>query len=225
MSAADAGSPNRAPPPPAHTPLGHLRATAALIAVLLLGTGVVYPLVVTGLAELVDPSAANGSLLYYPNGTVAGSGLVAQNTDAPYLFWERPSLTDYVTTLGIGTDPGPTDPALLALLNETIAYLRLDGNLSANTTLPLWWIAPSASSTDPDLVVPAVTVQIPRIAAAVNNSTVQGNCQRAFGTNVLVTCLLDLVNAHITNPPIPDLGVPYVDVLPLDLDLLPIIAR
>jgi potassium-transporting ATPase KdpC subunit len=217
-----------APPPgrpSAHSALGHLRATAALIALLVLVTGVIYPVVVTGIAELTDPSAANGSLLYYPNGTLAGSSLVAQNTDAPYLFWERPSLTDYVTTLGIGTDPGPTDPALVALLNETIAYLRLDGNIAANISLPLWWVAPSASSTDPDLVVPAVTVQIPRIAAAVNNSTVQNHCQQAFGTGVVVTCLLDLVNKHITEPPLPDIGVPYVDVLVLDLALLPIIAR
>jgi hypothetical protein len=42
---------------------------------------------------------------------------------------------------------------------------------------------------------------------------------------VIVTCLLDLVNAHVTNPPLPDLGVPYVDVLRLDLALLPLIAR
>ncbi len=159
---------------------------------------------------MVNPSGAAGSLLRDPNGTVVGSSLIAQNTSAPYLFWERPSLTDWNTTLGADTPPGPSDPALGALLNETIAYLNLAWNYSANHTLPYWLVAPSASDLDPDLVPEAVLIQVPRIAAATNESI-------AFVTG--------FVNAHITNPVIPFVGVAFVNVLELDIAWLKVIGR
>jgi potassium-transporting ATPase KdpC subunit len=197
-------------PPDAHTPAGHLRAAFVLLVLTLLVSGFAYPLFVTGVAQLIDPSAANGSLVDYPNGTVAGSALIAQNTDAPYLFWERPSLTDYNTTLGAESPPGPSDPALGALLNETIAYMKQYGNFTVNASLPFWYVAPSASDVDPDLTPEAVLVQVIRVANA---------------SNLSVEWLTGFVNDHITNPPVPYLGVAYVDVLQLDLDLLPHIGR
>jgi K+-transporting ATPase ATPase C chain len=134
-------------PGPAHSALRHLRATAIFLVLALVVSGVVYPAIVTGIAELADPSVAHGSLLRDPNGTVVGSSLIAQNTSAPYLFWERPSLTDWNMTLGAVAPPGPSDPALGQLLNETIAYLNGAWNFSANHTLPYWLVAPSASDT------------------------------------------------------------------------------
>ncbi|MGA8603980.1 MAG: potassium-transporting ATPase subunit C, partial [Thermoplasmata archaeon] len=203
MSAPPAGTGSTTPPPPpAHSGLGHLRATALFLVLAILVSGVAYPLVLTGIADVVNPSGAAGSLLRDPNGTVVGSSLIAQNTSAPYLFWERPSLTDWNTTLGADTPPGPSDPALGALLNETIAYLNLAWNYSANHTLPYWLVAPSASDLDPDLVPEAVLIQVPRIAAATNESI-------AFVTG--------FVNAHITNPVIPFVGVAFVNVLELDI--------
>jgi potassium-transporting ATPase KdpC subunit len=199
------------PPPLAHTLREHARSAVVLLAITILVTGFAYPLFVTGVAQLVDPDAANGSLLYYPNnGTLAGSALVAQNTNAPYLFWERPSLTDYNFTEGAPTPPGPTQPGLYALLNETLEYMKEYGNFTVNATLPFWWVAPSESSIDPDLVPEAVLVQIPRVANA---------------TNLSIPTLQEFVNAHIVNPAIPDVGVPYVDVLQLDLALLPMIGK
>jgi potassium-transporting ATPase KdpC subunit len=197
-------------PPRAHSLGGHLRATAVLLVFAILVSGFAYPLLVTGVAQLIDPSAANGSLIRDPNGTIIGSQLVAQNTDAPYLFWERPSLTDWNTTLGADTPPGPTDPALGALLNETIAYMRQYGNFTVNATLPFWLVAPSASDIDPDLTPQAVLVQVPRVANA---------------SGLTIAFVTSLVNAHITQPPIPYLGVAYVDVLELDIALLPYEGR
>jgi potassium-transporting ATPase KdpC subunit len=202
--------PNLARPPDAHSMAGHLRAGILIIVLTLLVSGFAYPLFVTGVAQLIDPSAANGSLVYYPNGTVAGSALIAQNTDAPYLFWERPSLTDYNTTLGADSPPGPSDPALGALLNETIAYMKQYGNFTVNATLPFWLVAPSASDVDPDLTPEAVLVQVIRVADS---------------SNLSVEWLTGFVNDHITEPPVPYLGVAYVDVLQLDLDLLPYEGR
>lgn len=139
MSAPSTGS--MPPPPPVHSGLGHVRAAVVFLVLALVATGVVYPAVVTGISELADPSVANGSLLRDPNGTVVGSSLIAQNTSAPYLFWERPSGTDYNTTLGVNTTPGPSDPYLGELLNETLSYMRLYGNFTVNATLPFWLVA------------------------------------------------------------------------------------
>ncbi|HTP54156.1 MAG TPA: potassium-transporting ATPase subunit C [Thermoplasmata archaeon] len=220
MNERDALAPRAAP---AHTTAGHLRATALLLALSIAVSGFAYPIFVTEVSHLIDPYAAGGSLLRYPNGTVAGSTYVAQNlTNAsqPWLFWARPSLSDYNTTLGAETPPGPSDPALLALFNETIAYMRLYGNFTVNATLPIWLVAPSGSSIDPDLVPEAVLVQVPRVAANTNLS--------ALGYTTLaerIAYLTAFVTAHIEQPPLPFVGVPYVDVLKLDLALLPRIGR
>jgi K+-transporting ATPase ATPase C chain len=199
-------------PPPAHRWTTHVRAGAVLLVLAILVTGLAYPLFVTAIAQQIDPGAAGGSLLRCPNGTVVGSADIAQNLSAgtlgPGLFWARPSLTDYNTTLGADTPPGPSDPALLALLNETIAWLHAEnatGNTSPTATLPYWWVVPSGSSLDPDLTPGAVLVQVLRVSAT---------------THLSVATLTGLVNSHITQPPLPDLGVPFVNVLELDIALL-----
>jgi len=194
-------------PPSAHDLKGHARATVVFLVLLILVAGFGYPLVVTGIAQVIDPSAANGSLLTDPNGTIIGSTLIAQNTSAPYLFWERPSPTDWNTTDGAVTPYGPTDPALV---NETLQYIAQYGNGTVNASLPFWLVSQSSSSVDPDLTPGAVLVQVPRVA---------------FYGNVTESWLTGFVNDHITEPPIPYLGVPYVDVLQLDIDLLPHIGR
>jgi potassium-transporting ATPase KdpC subunit len=193
--------------PPAHSWSTHVRAAVLLLVLSILLTGFVYPVVTTEVAQVIDPYAANGSLLYFPNGTVAGSALVAQNTDAPYLFWERPSLTDYNTTLGTSTPPGPSDPALV---NETLSYMAQYGYYTVNASVPFWLVSASGSSVDPDLTPEAVLVQVPRVA---------------LNTNLTEANLTALVNAHIVNPDLPFVGVAYVDVLELDLALLPLIGR
>ncbi len=193
--------------PPAHRAREHVRATVVLLVLSIFVVGIAYPAVVTGIAQVVDPSAANGSLLYYPNGTVAGSALVAQNLSAPYLFWERPSLADYNMFNGSPTPPGPSDPALV---NETLSYMAEYGNDTVNASVPLWLVSPSASSIDPALTPEAVLVQIPRVAQA---------------SNLSEASLLALVNAHITEPLVPYLGPAFVNVLELDLALLPLEGR
>ncbi len=203
-------SPAAPRPPPAHRWTTHLRAGAIFLVLSILVTGIAYPLLVTGIADVIAPYSAQGSLLRCPNGTVIGSADIAQNMSngslGASLFWSRPSLTDYNTTLGSDTPPGPNDPALLALINETIAYLKNGtGNLSPNATLPYWWVVPSASSVDPDLTPAAVLVQVIRVSNA---------------TNLSIATVTALVNDHITQPPLPFVGVPFVNVLELDIALL-----
>ena len=112
MSAAAGGprppapAPSEPRVPPRHSVAAHVRATAVLMIFAILVSGFGYPLLVTEIAQVIDPTSANGSLIHYPNGTIEGSQLVAQNLSQPYLFWERPSLTDYSMLNGAGTAPG-----------------------------------------------------------------------------------------------------------------------
>ena len=210
---APVASPTPPPAPPSTAPIApaahrwstHVRATVILLALTLVMSGFAYPAFVTEVAHVLDPSAADGSLLYYPNGTVAGSALIAQNTTAPNLFWERVSLTGYNMSEGADTPYGPSDPALAAWFNETIAYLNEYGNTTVNASLPLWFVSPSASDVDPDLTPGAVLVQVPRVAQA---------------NNLSIAVVTNLVNQHITNPIAPFVGVAFVNVLELDLALV-----
>ncbi len=208
-AAASATVPAPRPPPRAHRLRTHVRASALFLVMMLLATGLAYPVGLSALAHLVDPGAAGGSLLTCANGTVVGSAEVAQNLSTGSLgaglVWARPSLTDDNTTLGAAVPPGPSDPALEQLLNETVGYMQTYGNLTVNATVPYWYAVPSASSTDPDLVPEAVLVQVLRVASA---------------NNLTVAAVTGLVNEHIVHPPLPFLGTAYVDVLELDLALL-----
>jgi len=213
-------APSSPPVPPPHRLRTHVRAGVVFLVLSILVAGLAYPTLVTAIAQVIDPNAADGSLLHCPNGTIVGSADIAQNlssgTLGPTLFWARPSLTDYNTTLGAATPPGPSDPALLALFNETIAWMNAEnatGNDSPNATLPYWWVAPSGSSVDPDIPPAAALVQIPRI-----NATTSETLKGAAGLDVAT--LMAFVNGHITQPPLPYVGVPFVNVLELDLDLL-----
>ncbi len=201
------------PPPRRPVRLGPLVRGAVLSVVFgILVTGFAYPILITGFAQLVSPTIgfdANGGFLYR-NGTLVGSSYLAQNLSAPFLFWERPSLTDYNTTIGDPSPPGPTDPALGALLNETIAYMLRYGNSSVNGTFPLSLVSPSASNFDPQVPPDAALVQVPRVAQY---------------TNLTIAFLNNFVNEHIVHPVLPGVGVEYVNILELDIDLLNLLGK
>jgi K+-transporting ATPase ATPase C chain len=196
------------PLPPTRV-IRHLRAAGLIVFLTVLLAGLVIPVIVTGFADLVTPGTANGSLLRH-NGTIIGSSLVAQNLSTPFLFWERPSLTDYNILNGTVTPPGPSEPALVALIGQTIMYMRFYGNYTVNASVPLSLVGPSSSDLDPDLTPQAVLVQIPRISAH---------------TVLSIGTLLMLVNTHIVNPFGTVFGPSYVNVLELDLALLPLEGR
>ncbi len=201
---------DRAPPMRART---HVRATVALLLVGVLILGVAYPLAVTGIAQLLNPKGADGSLITSPNGTVIGSEYVGQNTSLPSLFWDRISLTDYNTTQGAADFYGPSDPALAAWLNATIHYLQVDWNLSLNESLPLDLVSPSLSSTDPFLVPAGVLIQVPRVALAIANLT---HTPLPAVTGELLT----LVNAAIQPAIYGVFGTTVVNVPMLDVTVL-----
>jgi len=189
--------------PPSHHPvLGHVRASIVLLVLTIFLLGLAYPGVITAFAQEVEPFSANGSILH-DNGTAVGSSLIAQNLSAPWLFWERPSPEDYNSFNGSPTLLGYSDPALV---NETRSYMAQYGPYAVNASVPEILVTVSGSGLDPDLTPEAALVQIPRIAAA---------------TNLSMAFLQGFVNAHTTLPLLNFIGPKYVDVLKLDLALLP----
>jgi potassium-transporting ATPase KdpC subunit len=141
----------------------------ALMALLLftLITGVIYPLVVTGIAQVVFPHQANGSLIVKDRQAV-GSALIGQPFDDPKYFWGRLSATApyaYNAAASSGSNLGPTNPALV---DEVKA--RVDALKAADPTntqpIPVDLVTSSGSGLDPHISVAAANYQLPRVARA-----------------------------------------------------------
>ena len=212
--AVEIGSPTgpvapRAPTPrlPPESVGTHLRAAAVILILAILVAGVGYPLAVTGVTQVIDPTAANGSLVRSPNGTVIGSSLLPSPILLPWEFWPRPSEVGYNPYNGSDGPPGPTDPELV---NETLSYLAQYGNDTNNATIPLWLLTPSGSGVDPEITPDSAFVQVPRVQAEV---------QAVFGVSLSNASLDGLVGASIQTPPGAIPGPSFVDVLTLNLAL------
>jgi K+-transporting ATPase ATPase C chain len=143
------------------------RPAVVLVALALLGLGLVYPLAVTGIAEAIFPVQAHGSLMYGSDGSVAGSELIARPVTDPRYFQPRPSAVGYNASGSGGSNLGPTNPDLVDRVNASVAALHGAG---ATGPIPSDLVMTSASGLDPHLTVEAALVQAPRIAAARNRS-------------------------------------------------------
>ena len=130
-------------------------------------TGLVYPLAVTGLAQLLFPHQANGSLIVR-NGKIIGSELIGQYFDAPQYFWGRPSATSpfpYNAAASSGSNLGPTNPALAEAVKVRIAALKAadPGN---ETPIPVDLVTASGSGLDPHISPASAAYQVSRVARA-----------------------------------------------------------
>lgn len=146
--------------------LSQLRPAAVFLGLFTLLTGVAYPLAVTGAAQAIFPTQANGSLLR--NGSeVVGSRLVGQSFDEPGYFWGRPSVTApsaYNAAASTGSNLGPTNPALADAVRERIERLRAADPSAAETPIPVDLVTASGSGLDPDISPAAALYQVPRVA-------------------------------------------------------------
>ena len=127
-------------------------------------TGVLYPAVVTILAQVIFPQKAGGSLIHKFDGTCVGSALIGQPFSAPGYFWPRPSATadfPYNPLASGGSNLGPTNTDLIIRIKERIAWYQTAGY---STPLPPDLDTASASGLDPDISVESAIIQIPRIA-------------------------------------------------------------
>ena len=162
-------------------------------------TGVIYPLVVTGLAQAVFPAQANGSLITV-NGRTVGSELIGQSFDDPRYFWSRPSAANYDASASSGSNLGPNNPALVEAIKARMAVLKAAD--PANTDpIPVDLLTASASGLDPHISVEAALYQVSRIA-------------RLRGIHE--TALLALVDKYTEPRQFFILGEPRVNVLLLN---------
>jgi len=181
-----------------------MKQAAIMVGLATLLTGIVYPLVMTGLAQLIFPREANGSIIER-EGRQVGSALIGQEFTSDGYFWSRPSATTppYNAAASSGSNLSPTGKALAALVTQRAARLRAVDPLH-RSQIPVDLLTASASGLDPDITPAAALYQVPRVAAALKLS--QDRVKR-------------LVEAHITGRTLGVLGEPRVNVLELNLAL------
>jgi K+-transporting ATPase ATPase C chain len=127
--------------------------------------GILYPLLVTGLAQLIFPKQANGQLIHGKDGVVVGSRLIGQPFSGPGYFHSRPSAAGaagYDASASGGSNLGPTNAQLIARVNGDVAKLQTE---NPGTPIPVDLVTTSASGLDPDISPAAAEFQIRRVAS------------------------------------------------------------
>jgi K+-transporting ATPase ATPase C chain len=147
--------------------MSELRPALSVFLLLTLLTGVVYPLVVTGVGEAIFSHQANGSVVE-SGGRAIGSNLLGQPFSSPRYFWSRPSATGpqpYNGAVSSGSNQGPINPALESAVRDRIAALRAadPGN---NAPVPVDLVTASGSGLDPHISPAAAEYQVSRVAQA-----------------------------------------------------------
>jgi potassium-transporting ATPase KdpC subunit len=122
--------------------------------------GIIYPLVVTGLAQVLFPKQANGELIE-ANGKIIGSRLIAQSFTGARYFHPRPSAVNYDPTNSNGSQLGPTNHLLIDRVKADVATLQAE---NPGKPVPIDMVTTSASGFDPDITVAAAEFQAPRVA-------------------------------------------------------------
>jgi K+-transporting ATPase ATPase C chain len=183
-----------------------LRPLFVLFALLTLITGVTYPLVVTGIAQVVFPWQANGSVIVGKDGKAVGSELIGQPFSDPKHFWSRPSATSpypYNGGSSGASNLGPANPALADAVKGRVEALRAadPGNTAP---VPIDLVTASGSGLDPHISVAAAKYQAGRVAKA---------------RNVPLERVMALVDANTEAPWLGLIGEPRVNVLRLNLAL------
>jgi K+-transporting ATPase ATPase C chain len=173
-------------------------------------TGVIYPLLITGVAQVVFPRQANGSLIVR-QGRVVGSSWIGQPFSSPRYFWGRPSATSppYNAGASSGSNLGPVNPALEEAVRGRIAALQI-ADPEARRPVPVDLVTTSGSGLDPHISTAAAEYQVARVSKARGLSTGQ---------------VREVIAAHTSGRFLGVIGEPVVNVLELNLALDAMLAR
>jgi K+-transporting ATPase ATPase C chain len=163
---------------------------------------VVYPLIVTGIAQAAFPHRANGSVIIR-DGIAVGSELIGQTFDDPKYFWGRPSAVNYDAGSSSGSNLGPTNPDLLEIVKERADKLRA-AHPDQTGPVPVDLVTASASGLDPHISPAAAEYQVERVANARGIDPMR---------------VRQLVQDHTSGRTLGVLGEPRVNVLRLNLAL------
>ena len=167
--------------------------------------GIIYPLAMTGVAQVVFPGKADGSLIKR-NGVVIGSSLIAQNFTAAKYFWPRPSAagSGYDAMDSSVSNLGPTNKNLADRVQAAVkADIAADPGLKSGQ-VPIDMVTTSGSGLDPDITIANARAQAPRVAAA---------------RGLSVSSVLALIARHTAGRQLGFLGEPTVNVLELNIAL------
>jgi K+-transporting ATPase ATPase C chain len=179
-----------------------IRPAIGLTILLTIITGILYPTAITGLAQALFHSQANGSLVYQ-NGQPVASSLIGQYWTQPQYFHGRPSATGYAADNSGGSNLGPTNSALQTEVQKNIDQVRKENpDVPDTTPIPVDLVTSSASGIDPDISVAGADYQILRIAKArgmteaqvqaIVNANIQGRFLGIFGEDVINVLDLNL---------------------------------
>ncbi len=184
-----------------------LKTAGSLLLLMTLLTGLLYPLTVTGLAALLFPRQAAGSLIYF-EGRPVGSALIGQNFNSSRFFHGRPSSAGkegYDGTSSSGSNLGPTNKLFIRITRERAERERQENGLSDGAPVPSDLVTASGSGLDPDISPEAASLQVRRVARILKLSEEQ---------------VKKLVRKNITTSQLGILGEPRVNILKLNLDLI-----
>ncbi len=183
-----------------------IREALALLVVLSITCGLLYPLAVTGIAQAVFPGRANGSLLHR-GGVIVGSEWIGQPFHGPEYLWPRPSATPdhpYNAELSGGSNLGPLSADLASIVERRIASLRAAPGADPAAPVPIDLVTASASGLDPHITPASAFYQVGRIAAA---------------RGVPAEVIREIVQRHVEGRQFGVLGEPRVNVLLVNMDL------
>jgi len=145
----------------------NLRTSLLMLGIFSLLLGIIYPLAITGIADLLWPHRASGSLVMV-DGKPVGSLLIGQQFTSPLYFHGRPSECGYDATHSTGLNLGPSNPQLLSRVRARIDSIRTENGLPETAPVPADLVLASGSGLDPDISPQSALLQIGRVARARN---------------------------------------------------------